>query len=68
MNGTKHLNLQHDAVLPCFAFNLNLRPCSEALADALTCPIAGKLFVDPVTSPCGRGLHSSTFQLNLSRF
>ena len=26
----------------------------EELLDALTCPIAGKLFVDPVTSPCGR--------------
>lgn len=25
----------------------------EELVDALTCPIAGKLFVDPVTSPCG---------------
>jgi hypothetical protein len=25
----------------------------EALLDALTCPISGKLFVDPVTATCG---------------
>ena len=25
----------------------------EALLDALTCPISGKLFVDPVTAVCG---------------
>ena len=60
MNGTKHLNLQHDAVLPSFAFNLNLRPCSEALAE-----LPHRRDPHRRGSPCGQGLTLAHFRAQL---
>ena len=52
--GAKRLKLKCDEPLLNFAFNFNLRRCGKAALAALL--------------PAGRGLRSSTFQLNLSRF
>jgi len=52
---TKRLKLQYDGPLYNFAFNFNLRRYNVA-------PLA------VVESHVGRGLHSSTFRLNVSAF
>ena len=50
--GTKHLKLNRSILLSTFAFNSNLR----------------RYNMEGNTAPVGRGLHSSTFRLNVSAF
>jgi hypothetical protein len=52
--GSKLLKLKYDKLLSNVAFNFNLRRYSQE-------------FLKWALQPPGRGLHSSTFQLNLSR-
>ena len=52
--GTKRLKLECDGLLSNFAFNSNFRRFIKGLHVPLT------------KMPDGRGLHSSTFELNLS--
>ena len=62
--GSKRLKLDYDEPLLNFAFKFNLRRCNEACManpDIARATGGGKYLI-------GRGLHSSTFQLNLSRF
>jgi len=56
--GTKRLKLKHDKLVSSFAFIFNLRRYIKAQ----------KGMQLPEANIMGRGLHSSTFQLNLSRF
>jgi len=58
--GTKLLKLEHDNLLSSFAFELNLRRYDMDLQSN-----SAALAEEQAE---GRGLHSSTFQLNLSRF
>ena len=60
--GSKRLKLKYDEPLSNFAFNFNLRRYIEA-EDA-------RILTDMslMRRMYGRGLHPSTFQLNLSRF
>jgi len=55
--GSKRLKLNWDILLSNFAFKFNLRRCNPSPTAALASAFN-----------LGRGLHSSTFQLNLSRF
>ena len=66
---SKLLKLKQDKLLSNFAFNFNLRRYSETLyipANSLTS--GSTYYLRVVGCVVGRGLHSSTFQLNLSRF
>ena len=56
--GIERLKLKHDEPLSTFAFNCNLRRYTVVRLAA----------VHRTVLPPGRGLHSSTFRLNLSRF
>ena len=60
--GTRRLELKHDGLLPNFAFKFNLRRYTMGAAVGTAREIVRGEGVQ------GRGLHSSTFQLNLSRF
>ena len=53
--GAKRLKLKYEKVLSSFAFNVNLRRCTKGPAADLHVLLIG------------RGLHSSTSWLNLSR-
>ena len=61
--GTNGLNLKIDESLSTFAFKFNLRRYDEGAVGE-----DGMVFSDMQEFIHGRGLHSSTFQLNLSRF
>jgi len=64
--GTKHLKLEYDGLLSNFAFNFNLRRYNWGffiMQSWLPIYLAKSLGLS-----LGRGLHSSTFQLNLSCF
>ena len=56
---TKPLKVSHDGLLSNFAFNFNLRRYNWALDLCVG--------MHTISVPGGRGLHSSSFQLNLSR-
>ena len=63
--GTKRLKLLHDEPPSDFALKFNLRRYMKAFPEAV---IVIEEY-DKMGCPArGRGLHSSTFQLNLSRF
>jgi len=74
--GTKHLKLKYDEPLSKFAFKFNLRRYAEArerlaawMAHHLSCfdlTWPWKSWIHVATKDAGRGLHSSTVQLNLS--
>ena len=79
--GTKHLKPQYEKLLSNCAFSLNLRHYSKGVAQflaysililgVLSTSIAALIEFTKVLVKLeegGRGLHSSTFQLNLSRF
>jgi len=73
--GTKRLKLEHEKLLFNFAFKFNLRRSTEAAAKrderkaAAASPQQSPLRAPPSQRmDPGRGLHSSTSQLNLSRF
>ena len=55
--GTERLKLEYDELLSSSAFQLNLRRYIEGLESDIKFVVAG----------LGRGLHSSSSQLNLSR-
>ena len=59
--GAKRLKLKCDILLSIFAFKFNLRRYTEG--ERLTPTLSIEL-----ASPLGRGLHSSTFRLNISAF
>jgi len=59
--GTKRLKLNYNNLLSSFAFNPNLRRYMEGEA------MRGADGGEASTGIVGRGLHSSTSQLNLSR-
>jgi hypothetical protein len=68
-HGTKRLRLKCDILLSTSAFKCNLRRHIWALADDLresSIVLTRAAAADWGVS--GRGLHSSTFELNLSRF
>jgi hypothetical protein len=73
--GTNRLKLQHDEPLSKSAFKFNLRRYTEVAVQPSTtsAPVVDITRVKNSRMAlqcglCGRGLHSSTFQLNLSRF
>ena len=57
---SKRLNLEHDNLLSDFAFSFNLRRYSQVSIRDYVTQTGGKML--------GRGLHSSTFRLNVSTF
>jgi len=60
--GTKRLKLEYDELLSSFAFKFNLRRYNKASPRIKPAP----QFI--MSRIMGRGLHSSTFQLNASAF
>jgi hypothetical protein len=64
--GTEHLKLRCDEALSNLAFNFNLRRYSMVRA-YIHYQNSATVELSSATVP-GRGLHSSTSQLNLSRF
>jgi hypothetical protein len=65
--GTKRLKLKFDILLSNFAFKFNLRRYIKAKSGKLVGMVAAGR-VGAVAMIRGRGLHSSTRQLQLSRF
>jgi hypothetical protein len=63
----QRLKLEYDEPLSNFAFNTNLCLSIEVAAVHVNCAIS-KLMKHKLMCNMGRGLHSSTFQLNVSAF
>ena len=66
--GNRRLKLKHDVPLLNFAFNFKLRRYIMALNYASTINGFTHMNLTKLDVLSGRGLDSSTFQLNLSRF
>ena len=69
--GTKRLKLKYDELPSNFAFKFNLRRYSEG-SKTIPCNAVGDFSIAGHATmkglSLGRGVHSSTFQLNLSHF
>jgi hypothetical protein len=74
--GSKRLKLEYDKLLSSFAFKFNLRRYNEDKQPTVTNIRTHQFSVWPARGPfsgntevtvTGRGLHSLTFQFNLSR-
>jgi hypothetical protein len=73
MPGFERLNLEYEVLLSNFGTKFNLHRYIEAFTTRLRVAIGGE-FLDAIVADLavqwtesGRGLHSFTFQLNLSR-